>query len=125
LSRSRRNVRRLVSAATVALLAAAFGAAGAGGQTAPSADGALARAMNRLVAMPGGPPGVAVIVQRGERRSFMTAGVSSVDGGGRWRVGDHMRIVCVAKAFSGAAALSLVALRRVDALAVCAALAAR
>jgi D-alanyl-D-alanine carboxypeptidase len=64
--------------------------------------------MNRLVAMPGGPPGVAVIVQRGERRSFMTAGVSSVDGGGRWRVGDHMRIASVAKAFSGAAALSLV-----------------
>lgn len=93
----------------MALLAAAFGTAGAdAAQTAPSADGALARAMHRLAAMPGGSPGVAVIVQRGDRRSFRTAGASSLDSGDRWRASDHMRIASVAKAFSGAAALSLV-----------------
>jgi D-alanyl-D-alanine carboxypeptidase len=58
--------------------------------------------------MPGGPPGVAAIVQRGERRSFHTAGVAGLDSPARWRPSDHMRIASVAKAFSGAAALSLV-----------------
>ncbi len=64
--------------------------------------------MRGLVALPGGPPGVAVIVQRGERRRFRTAGVASLKSGARWRPDDHMRIASVAKAFSGAAALSLV-----------------
>jgi D-alanyl-D-alanine carboxypeptidase len=72
------------------------------------ADQALDRALSRLVELPGGPPGVAAIVQRGEQRSFHTAGVGSLASGARWHASDHMRIASVAKAFSGAAALSLV-----------------
>jgi len=63
--------------------------------------------MQRLVELPGGPPGVAVIVQRGDQRRFHTAGVANVASGSRWRWTDHMRIASVAKAFSGAVALSL------------------
>ncbi len=64
--------------------------------------------MSGLVQMPGGPPGVAVIVQRGEQLRFHTAGVANLASGARWRPSDHMRIASVAKAFSGAAALGLV-----------------
>jgi D-alanyl-D-alanine carboxypeptidase len=78
------------------------------GESTLAADQALDKAMNRLVAMPGGPPGVAVIVQRGGQRSFHTAGVGSLANRSRWKASDHMRIASVAKAFSGAAALSLV-----------------
>lgn len=75
---------------------------------AAAADARLERAMAKLVELPGGPPGVAVIVQRGEQRSFHTAGVARAGTKARWRVDDHMRIASVAKAFSGATALSLV-----------------
>lgn len=83
-------------------------AAAQAGQSAASAEATLDRAMDKLVAMPGGPPGVAVIVQRGEARSFHTAGVARVGGKTQWRPSDHMRIASVAKAFSAAAILSLV-----------------
>jgi D-alanyl-D-alanine carboxypeptidase len=102
-------IRRLCLASIAAALAVALGAAPA--QAAPSttvADQTLDRAMNRLVGMAGGPPGVAVTVQRGEQRSFHTAGVANVASGARWKASDHMRIASVAKAFSGAAALGLV-----------------
>jgi D-alanyl-D-alanine carboxypeptidase len=80
-------------------------------QAAPAttvADQALDRALSRLADMPGGPPGVAVTVQRGGQRGFHTAGVASIANGARWKASDHMRIASVAKAFSGAAALRLV-----------------
>ncbi len=72
-----------------------------------AADRALDRAMSRLVEMPGGPPGVGVVVQRNGQRRFHAAGVGSLDSGARWKASDHMRIASVAKAFSGAAALGL------------------
>jgi D-alanyl-D-alanine carboxypeptidase len=94
---------------TAATIAAALLAAPAqAGQGAVKADAALDRALAKLVAMPAGPPGVAAIVQRGNHRSFHTAGVANLGTGARWRADDHMRIASVAKAFSGAAALSLV-----------------
>lgn len=80
-------------------------------QAAPAttvADQALDKALDRLVDMPGGPPGIGVTVQRGEQRSFHTAGVADVAKGNRWKASDHMRIASVAKAFSGAAAMGLV-----------------
>jgi len=93
---------------TVAVLAAGLGAAPASAsQATTAADRALDRAMSRLVEMPGGPPGVAAIVQRGGQRSFHTAGVGNLDSGARWKANDHMRIASVAKAFSGATALGL------------------
>ena len=76
--------------------------------SAASANKALKTALSRLVRMPGGPPGVAAIVQRGDSRRFHTAGVANVATGSRWRRDDHMRLASTSKAFSGAAALSLV-----------------
>jgi D-alanyl-D-alanine carboxypeptidase len=77
-------------------------------QAAKRADAKLDRALEELVGMRGGPPGVIAIVQRGERRCVHTFGVANVDTGRRIRAEDRMRIASAAKAFSGAVALSLV-----------------
>jgi D-alanyl-D-alanine carboxypeptidase len=81
----------------------AFGKEGAKG-----ADAALDRALEELVAMEGGPPGVIAVVQRGKHRKVHTFGVRNIKSGLPIRVDDRMRIASVAKAFSGAVALSLV-----------------
>lgn len=73
-----------------------------------SADAALDRALKDLVAMHGGPPGVIAVVQRGESRKVHTFGVANLGTGRRMGIDDHMRIASASKAFSGAAALSLV-----------------
>lgn len=72
------------------------------------ADARLARALQRLVDLPEGPPGVIAIVQRGDEVTVHTAGVGSFTTLQPPRVTDHMRIASVAKAFSGAVALALV-----------------
>jgi D-alanyl-D-alanine carboxypeptidase len=102
-------IRRSCFAATAAVLLVALVPVPA--QAAPAttvADRTLDRALGGLVEMPGGPPGIAVTVQRGGQSSFHTAGVASIASGARWKASDHMRIASVAKAFSGAAALGLV-----------------
>lgn len=73
-----------------------------------AADAALDRALSKLVAMPGGPPGVIAVVQRGGQVKVHTAGYGDVETKRRPRGTDHMRIASTAKAFSGATALSLV-----------------
>ena len=80
----------------------------AGNAKAGAPDAALDRALKKLVAMDGGPPGVIAVVQRGERREVHTFGVASLRSERPMRVDDRMRIASAAKAFSGAAALSLV-----------------
>jgi D-alanyl-D-alanine carboxypeptidase len=72
-------------------------------------DAALDRALKELVAMPGGPPGVIAVVQRGQSREVHTFGVAHLKNERHMRVDDRMRIASAAKAFSGAVALSLVA----------------
>jgi D-alanyl-D-alanine carboxypeptidase len=72
------------------------------------ADAALDRALQELVAMDGGPPGVIAIVQRGQHREVHSFGVRNLKGDLPLRAKDRMRIASVAKAFSGAVALSLV-----------------
>ncbi|HEY2296777.1 MAG TPA: serine hydrolase domain-containing protein [Jatrophihabitans sp.] len=67
----------------------------------------MRQSIAELVAMPGGPPGVAVVVQIGSSRTFYAGGVAAL-GGRAPRITDHMRIASIAKAFSGAAALVLV-----------------
>src|SRR5215217_4719813 len=67
-----------------------------GKENAKGADAALDRALEELVAMDGGPPGVIAIVVRNLKNNLPL------------RTKDHMRIASVAKAFSGAVALSLV-----------------
>ncbi len=72
------------------------------------ADRALDRALERLVAMPGGPPGAIALVQRGGRLKVHRAGLADVATRRRPRASDHMRVASVSKAFSGGVALSLV-----------------
>lgn len=101
---------RLARAVLAVVLASLVGAGAAtAGTPAQRADAALDRALKRLVAMPGGPPGVISVVQRGDRVEVHRAGYGDVATRRRPRASDHMRIASTAKAFSGAVALSLVA----------------
>jgi D-alanyl-D-alanine carboxypeptidase len=74
--------------------------------------GTLQRQLDALVEAEGGPPGVIVTLRRGPRRTVLSAGVANVETGRAPRASDHMRIASVAKAFSGAVALRLVAERK-------------
>jgi D-alanyl-D-alanine carboxypeptidase len=75
------------------------------------AERAVEDAATELAAKTDGPPGVIVVVQRRNDRRVIRAGVANVRTGARLRVDKHMRLASVAKAFSGATALSLVARR--------------
>jgi D-alanyl-D-alanine carboxypeptidase len=91
----------------VVLATAAPAAARTGG-------GALQRQLDALVEADGGPPGAIVTLRRGSHTTVLTAGVADTQSGRPPRVRDHMRIASVAKAFSGAVALNLVARGRLD-----------
>jgi D-alanyl-D-alanine carboxypeptidase len=80
-------------------------AAQAGSATAVS----LKRQLDALVDAEGGPPGAIVTLRRGSRTTVLTAGVAHMESRRAPRAQDHMRIASVAKAFSGAVALRLVA----------------
>src|SRR5262249_39788983 len=75
------------------------------------AEGAVEDAAAELVAKADGPPGVIVVIQRPNDRQVIRAGVANLRTGAPLRVGKHMRLASVAKAFNGATALSLVARR--------------
>jgi D-alanyl-D-alanine carboxypeptidase len=92
----------------VALVFLVGAGAAAAATPARKADTALDRALQKLVTMPGGPPGVIAVVQRGDELRIHRAGYGDVAAKRRPRASDHMRIASVAKAFSGATALSLV-----------------
>ena len=79
------------------------------GGTIQSADAALNRAVTRLVGYADGPPGIAVVVQRGGRVMLYRAGTADLATGAPIRASDSMRLASVSKAFSGATALALVA----------------
>jgi D-alanyl-D-alanine carboxypeptidase len=94
-----------VVAAALAGLVAPAGAATSGSK----ADAALDRALVAFVAEADGPPGIAVVVQRGTTPVLHEAGTAVLDTDTPIRLSDHVRLASVAKAFSGAVALSLVA----------------
>jgi D-alanyl-D-alanine carboxypeptidase len=71
-------------------------------------DAAVQRGLQRLVAAPGGPVGAIATLYRSGRTTVLRAGRADVARRGAPRLGDHMRIASVAKAFSGAVALHLV-----------------
>src|SRR5215203_2561605 len=105
----RRFLKQTAFATAVASVPYLAGSSAAfGKEQAKSADAALDRALEDLVAMEGGPPGVIAVVQRGKHREVHTFGVRNIKSGLPIRVDDRMRIASVAKAFSGAVALSLV-----------------
>jgi D-alanyl-D-alanine carboxypeptidase len=113
--RMRRSVLLLAALTVAVLLASGVALAvtpeGAGHgslQGARERDAALDHALEELVAMHGGPPGVIAIVQRGPHREIHSFGVSNLKGALPMRANDHMRLGSTSKAFSGAVALSLV-----------------
>jgi D-alanyl-D-alanine carboxypeptidase len=120
------KILSLVASMAVALVLAGGAAlavipAETGGGDAPRAgaravpqDAALDRSLERLVAMRGGPPGVIAVVQRGQRREVHSFGVGNIRTERRMKVGDRMRVASTAKAFGGAAALSLVSRGRLS-----------
>ncbi len=102
----------VVAVLAVAILTAHAGpgAAGENESNASAADQALDRALTKFVDAKRAAPGIAVVVQRGEEEAALhTAGVGDVDTDAEIDFDDHMRLASVAKAFSGAVALSVVA----------------
>src|SRR5215467_14062639 len=71
-------------------------------------EGPLQRALEHFVSSQGGPPGIIVVVTRGKSIDVHTVGVATLEHSTPIHIHDHMRLASVAKAFSGAAALSLV-----------------
>jgi D-alanyl-D-alanine carboxypeptidase len=69
---------------------------------------ALQKALNQLVAMPYGSPGVIVIVQHGSRIAVYQAGTASLADRRPLSTSDHARLASFAETYSGAVALSLV-----------------
>jgi D-alanyl-D-alanine carboxypeptidase len=105
----RSHVTRIVTAAVaVAIATAALVAAPGGAVASRTPDVNLDRALDAFVAAKGGPPGVSVVVQRGASPVLHTAGVADTTTKAPIALDDSMRLASVAKAFSGAAALSLV-----------------
>jgi D-alanyl-D-alanine carboxypeptidase len=97
-----------VAAATSALLLGSTPLAVAGAAAVPSAGATLQQAMNAYVAQAGGAPGIVVAIGRGKQFTLRTAGVANIVTKAKPAANDQMRMASVAKAFSGAAALSLV-----------------
>ncbi len=108
---SRVSRRSVVAGTLLALPALLVGvtplaaSAGAGGLT-PGAR--LQNAMNAFVAQPGSAPGIVVAIGRGNQFTLRTAGVANRVTKAKPQANDQMRMASVAKAFSGATALSLV-----------------
>ena len=112
--------RRIFLTGTAATVTAGALAAGCSSQSstvarealvypAGPADAALDQALTRLVQQPNGPPGAIALVQRGSKRLLHRAGVADLDGKIPIQAADSMRLASVAKAFSGAVALSAAA----------------
>jgi D-alanyl-D-alanine carboxypeptidase len=91
---------------SVAAITTVTGAAPSGAATSP--DAKLDAALAKFVEKEGASPGISVVVQRGATPDLHTAGVADVDSGAEIAIDDHVRMASVAKAYSGAAALSLV-----------------
>ncbi|MXM65402.1 serine hydrolase [Streptomyces sp. HUCO-GS316] len=104
--RPRLRTAFVVAAASLSVLVPA--GAGTAAAPGPSDDRALQRQIDRFVGEPGGPPGIIALLRNGWESRVLRAGVADLATGRRPHVTDHMRIASVAKAFSGAVALTLV-----------------
>ena len=102
---SRSALKVLVVLGAIACLTFGMNLASAG----DADEGPLQRALERFVSREGGPPGIIVVVARGKSIDVHTAGYANLESRRSIHIHDHMRLASVAKAFSGAAALSLVA----------------
>ncbi|HJQ47534.1 MAG TPA: serine hydrolase domain-containing protein [Amycolatopsis sp.] len=97
------------AAAALAVGGLSFGAPAAGASQ-PSLDRALLDAMRQLHETPGGPPAILVAFGHG----FRSVGVADLGKQRPPHATDHTRLASVAKAFSGATALALVACGRLS-----------
>lgn len=93
-----------LSVCLVVLVALCF----AGSAAAAPGPTEVKRGLERLVGTEGGPPGAIATIYCDGRMTVLRAGRANVKRRGAPRPTDHMRIASVAKAFSGAVALSLV-----------------
>lgn len=100
-----RLVRSLSVLATIACLALALSVGTAAAKT---TDAQVLKGLEKLVAAPGGPPGVIATLYRDGKLTTLSTGRADVTKKAAPRATDHMRIASVAKAFSGAVALNLV-----------------
>lgn len=74
-----------------------------------AADGhSLQQRLDELVAAPGGPPGVIVVLRTGDAQRVVRSGVADITTGRPIDPRDHTRTASTSKAFSGAVALRLV-----------------
>jgi D-alanyl-D-alanine carboxypeptidase len=105
---SRRRRLSFVAVACLALAALVVVAPGSGAATS-KADSTLQAALDKIVKRVDGPPGISVVVQRDGQPVQFTAGFGDVATQQPFGIGDAMRLASVAKAFSGAAAVSAVA----------------
>jgi len=104
-----RSVAALAVATAASTGVLAVSAVGASASTPHARTGdALDHALHALVDNPKGPPGIAVVLQRGAHRELRRAGTANLADGSPMRTGDSMRLASVSKAFNGAAALTLV-----------------
>lgn len=69
----------------------------------------LNRALNRIMEVPNGPPGISMQIVKNGKSQYYRRGVSNLKTGEKLRLRQRFRIASVAKAFSGAVALNLVA----------------
>ncbi len=68
----------------------------------------LRAALDETMSVSEGPPGLAVLIQRGDETQFLRRGVADIETGTRPTRRQHYRIASMAKAFNGAVALALV-----------------
>jgi D-alanyl-D-alanine carboxypeptidase len=101
------SLRSVVGACVVALTVAIVPTSA--GATTSAADTKLQNALDAIVKRTDGPPGISVVVQRGDEPQQFSAGYGDVATKQPFAVSDAMRLASVAKAFSGAAAVSAVA----------------
>lgn len=69
----------------------------------------LNRALNQIMVVPNGPPGISMQIIRNGKSQYFHRGVGNVKTGQAPKLRQHFRIASVAKAFSGAVSLNLVA----------------
>lgn len=94
-------------AACLALLAVLLLPAAASAKFRSGAGSGLRRALERIVASPGGPPGVSVLIDRGRHKEFLGAGVAEIASGRPPAPWERFRIASVAKGFNSYVAMKL------------------
>jgi len=95
------------TAACVAALASLLLAAPAPAKFRGAPNSGLQRALEQIVDVPGGPPGVSVLLDRGQHSEYLWAGVADVRSDRPPTPLDHFRIASVAKAFNSYVAMKL------------------